>query len=60
VVDGFVLSRPGGWRSTIWRHELSQLTPDDQDVFVAALLNPPAPKEAVRAAVMQYRAACRR
>ena len=42
---------------TISRHELLKLTPDDQDVFVAALLKPPAPNKALRAAAARFRAA---
>ena len=39
---------------TISRHELLELTPEDQDVFVAALMKPPAPNEALRAAAARY------
>ena len=45
---------------TISRPELLKLTPDDQDVFVAALLKPPAPNKALRAAAARFRAARRR
>ena len=45
---------------TISRHELLKLTPDDQDVFVAALLKPPAPNKALRAVAARFRAARRR
>ena len=40
----------------ISRHELLKLTPDDQDVFVAALLKPPAPNQALHAATARFRA----
>jgi uncharacterized protein (DUF1778 family) len=43
--------------ATISRHELLKLTPDDQDVFVAALLKTPAPTKSLRAAAARYRAA---
>jgi uncharacterized protein (DUF1778 family) len=36
---------------------LLELTPDDRDVFVAALLKPPAPNKALRAAAAHYLAA---
>jgi hypothetical protein len=36
--------------------EILKLTPDDQRVFVNALLNPPAPAEALEAAAARYQA----
>ena len=42
---------------TISRHELLKLTPDDQRVFVEALLSPPRPTKALRVAAARYRAA---
>jgi len=42
---------------TIACHELLKLTRPDQRVFVNALLNPPAPNKALRAAAARYRIA---
>lgn len=55
LTDFLLSSAQAAAADTIARHELLKLTPDDQDVFVAALLNPPAPNKALRAAVARYR-----
>jgi uncharacterized protein (DUF1778 family) len=60
LTDFLLNSAQAAAAEAISRHELLQLTPDDQEVFVAALLNPPAPKKALRAAVTRYRAARKR
>jgi uncharacterized protein (DUF1778 family) len=41
----------------ISHHELFKLTPEDQRVFVDALLNPPAPAKTLKTAATCYRAA---
>jgi uncharacterized protein (DUF1778 family) len=56
LTDFLLSSAQAAAVEAISRHELLKLTPDDQDIFVAALLNPPAPNEALRAAVARYRA----
>jgi len=55
LTDFLLSSAQAAAADTIARHELLKLTPDDQDVFVAALLNPPSPNKALRAAVARYR-----
>jgi uncharacterized protein (DUF1778 family) len=57
LTDFVLSSAQGAAAETISRHELLKLTPDDQDVFVQALLKPPAPNKALRAAAARYRAA---
>lgn len=57
LTDFVVSSAQAAAAETIARYELLELTPDDQDVFVAALLNPPAPNKALRAAAERYLAA---
>jgi uncharacterized protein (DUF1778 family) len=42
---------------TIGRHESYRLTPEDQRVFVDALLNPPAPNRALRTVMRRHRIA---
>lgn len=54
LTDFVVSSAQAAAAKTISRHELLELTPDDQDVFVAALLKPPAPNKALRAAAARY------
>jgi len=41
---------------TVSRYQLLELSPEDQAVFVDALLNPPAPNETLRVAAARYRA----
>lgn len=57
LTDFVVSSAQAAAAITISRHELLRLTPDDQDVFVEALLNPPAPNETLRRAAARYRTA---
>ena len=57
LTDFVVSSAQTAAADTISRHELLKLTPDDQEVFVAALLNPPAPSKTLRAAAARYRVA---
>jgi uncharacterized protein (DUF1778 family) len=59
LTDFLLSSAQAAAADTISRHELLKLTPDDQEMFVAALLNPPAPKKALRVAVARYRTARR-
>jgi uncharacterized protein (DUF1778 family) len=40
----------------ISRHNVLQLSPRDQQIFIDGLLNPPAPNEALRAAAARYNA----
>jgi uncharacterized protein (DUF1778 family) len=56
LTDFLLSSAQAAAIDTISRHELMKLTPDDQEVFVTALLNPPAPNKALRAAAARYRA----
>jgi uncharacterized protein (DUF1778 family) len=50
LTDFVLTSAQAAAAETITRHELLKLTADDQDAFVGALLNPPAPNKALRAA----------
>lgn len=56
LTDFVLSSAQAAAAETIARHELLELTPDDQGVFVAALLKPPAPNAALRAAAERYMA----
>lgn len=56
LTDFVLSSAQAAAAETIARHELLELTPDDQGVFVAALLKPPAPNKALRAAAERYMA----
>lgn len=56
VTDFVLSSAQAAAAETISRHELLELTPDDQEAFVAALLKPPQPNEALRAAASRFRA----
>jgi uncharacterized protein (DUF1778 family) len=40
---------------TIREHEMMELTDQDREVFIKALLNPPQPNERLRQAVTKYR-----
>ena len=57
MTDFVLSSAQNAAATTIARHELLELTPEDQQVFVAALLRPPAPNKALRAAAARYLAA---
>ena len=57
LTDFVLSSAQAAAADTIARHEVLKLRPDDQEVFVAALLNPLAPNRALRAAVARYHAA---
>jgi len=57
LTDFVLSSAQAAAAETISRHELLELAPDDQEIFVAALLKPPAPNKALRAAAARYRAA---
>lgn len=57
LTDFLLSSAQAAAADTISRYQLLKLTPDDQQIFVAALLNPPAPNQALRQAVARYRAA---
>lgn len=59
LTDFLLSSAQAAAADTISRHELLKLTPEDQEIFVAALLNPPAPNKALRVAVARYGAARR-
>jgi uncharacterized protein (DUF1778 family) len=60
LTDFLLSSAQAAAADTISRHELMKLTSSDQEVFVAALLNPPAPNRALRTAVARYRATRKR
>jgi uncharacterized protein (DUF1778 family) len=55
MTDFIIASAQDAATDSIARHELLRLSPRDQHAFVEALLNPPAPNEALRAAVVRYR-----
>jgi uncharacterized protein (DUF1778 family) len=55
MTDFIVTSAQEAATQVITRHELLRLSPRDQVEFVEALLNPPAPNEALRAAAARYR-----
>jgi len=57
LTDFLLASVQAAAAEAISRHELLKLTPEDQKVFVDALLRPPAPNKALRAAAARYRAA---
>jgi uncharacterized protein (DUF1778 family) len=57
LTDFLLASAQTAAAESIAQHEMLKLTPEDQRVFVNALLNPPAPNKALRAAVVRYRAA---
>lgn len=57
LTDFLLASAQTAAAEAIARHELLKLTPEDQTVFVNALLSPPAPNKALRAAAARYRAA---
>lgn len=54
LTDFLLSSAQSAAADTISRHELLKLTPKDQQIFVAALLNPPVPNKALRAAAARY------
>ena len=54
LTDFALSSAEAAGADTISRYELLKLTPDNQEVFVHALLNPPAPNKALRAAAARY------
>lgn len=56
-VTAFVVqSAAAAAEETIRRHETMMLTPQDSELFVRALLNPPEPNEHLRAAARRHRA----
>jgi uncharacterized protein (DUF1778 family) len=55
LTDFVLSSAQAAAAETIARHELLELTPEDQGVFVAALLKPPAPNKELRAAAARFR-----
>lgn len=57
LTDFLLMSAQNAAAETISRHELLKLTPEDQRVFVDALLSPPAPNKALKAAAAKYRVA---
>ncbi len=54
LTDFVLSSAQAAAADTIRRHELLNLTPHDQETFVAALLHPPAPNKALREAAASY------
>jgi uncharacterized protein (DUF1778 family) len=54
VSDFMVQSAEAAAIVTIREHETWTLTPQDRDLFVNALLNPPEPNERIRAATQRY------
>lgn len=57
LTDFLLASAQSAALQAISHYELLKLAPEDQRVFVDALLNPPAPNKALRAAAARYRAA---
>lgn len=57
LTDFLLTSAQEAAAAAISRQELLRLAPEAQEAFVAALLNPPAPAAALRAAAARYRAA---
>jgi uncharacterized protein (DUF1778 family) len=55
VSDFMVLSADDAAARTIQEHEVWVLTGRDREVFVRALLKPPAPSARMRAAAQRYR-----
>jgi len=55
MTDFIIASAQEAATDTIARYELLRLSPRDQQAFVEALVNPPAPNEALRAAAARYR-----
>lgn len=55
LTDFLLTSAQAAAAATIARHELLDLTPVDERVFIDALLNPPPPNKALRAAAARYR-----
>lgn len=55
LTDFVIASAQSAAAEAIARHELLQLSPRDQAVFIRALLKPPAPNRALRAAAARYR-----
>ncbi|MGH8324698.1 MAG: DUF1778 domain-containing protein, partial [Steroidobacteraceae bacterium] len=55
MTDFIIASAQNAAADTIARYEVLQLSPRDQSAFVDALLNPPAPNDALRAAAARYR-----
>lgn len=52
--DFMVLSADEAAVRTIQEHETWTLTGQDREIFVNALLNPPAPSERMKAAALRY------
>lgn len=57
LTDFLLESARDAAKRAISRQETWHLTPEDQRVFVEALLNPPKPTKALREAVARYKAA---
>jgi uncharacterized protein (DUF1778 family) len=57
LTDFLLASAQNAAAETISRHQLLKLTPEDQRVFVGALLSPPAPNKALKSAAARYRLA---
>jgi uncharacterized protein (DUF1778 family) len=55
LTDFLLASAQAAATEVISRHQVLKLSPEDQRLFVEALLNPPAPNKALRASVAQYR-----
>ena len=55
ISDFMVLSADDAAARTIQEHEVWVLTGRDREVFVNALLNPPAPSARMKAAAQRYR-----
>lgn len=56
VTEFLVASAQQAAAETIRNHEVLVLRNEARDVFINALLNPPAPNEALRSAARRYRA----
>lgn len=55
VTDFVVVSAQQAAKDTIMDFEMSSLRDEACEVFVNAILNPPAPNEAARAAALRYK-----
>lgn len=55
LTDFIVSSLQEAAKQTIQQHEMMTLSKRDQEAFVEALLNPPAPSNKLRAAAQHYK-----
>jgi uncharacterized protein (DUF1778 family) len=55
LTDFVIISLQSAAKQAIQEHEIMTLSRRDQEVFVEALLNPPAPSTKLRAAAQSYK-----